>query len=225
MLRRGFFSVVAFSVVAGLVVSCGGGNTGPLPDGAGLLADSATAMRTVQSAQISLEVEGELLPKVPLKSAQGQLTRDGSARGTASVDMGRQLLEVDFVIIGEDLYIGGLPGGYRKTSASSTFLAYDPRVILDPNRGVAAVLASGTAATTEDREEVDGVDSYRLRATFPGQLLGAFVPDTNQELTGQVWIATEGFRLVQAQFPITADTLVTFRFSDYDAPADITAPI
>lgn len=220
MLRWGVLLVVAV-----LVVSCGGGSAGPLPEGAGLLADSATAMRTVLSVRIALNVEGELLPKVPLKSAEGQLTKDGSARGTASVDMGRQLLDVEFVILGADLYIRGPTGGFRKTSASSTFLAYDPRVILDPNRGVAAVLASGTAATTEAREQVGGVDSYRLRATFSGQLLSAFVPDTSQELTGQVWIAAEGFRLVQAQFPITADTLVTFRFSDYDAPANITAPI
>ncbi|MGQ0775652.1 MAG: LppX_LprAFG lipoprotein [Pseudonocardiales bacterium] len=220
MPRWGFLLIVAV-----LVVSCGGGSTGPLPEGAGLLADSATAMRTVMTARINLDVEGELLPKVPLKSAQGQLTKDGSARGTASVDMGRQLLEVEFVILGEDLYLRGPTGGFQKTSASSTFLAYDPRVILDPDQGVAAVLASGTAATTEDREQVGGVDSYRLGATFPGQLLSAFVPDPSQEITGQVWIAAEGFRLVQAQFPITADTVVTFRFSDYDTPADITAPI
>jgi len=225
MLRRGFISVVAFSVAAVLGVSCGGGSTGPLPDGAGLLADSAAAMRTVQSTRINLEVEGELLPKVPLKSAEGQLTKDGSARGTAAVDMGRQILEVEFVLLGEDLYLKGPTGGFQKTSASSTFLAYDPRAILDPNRGVAAVLAGGTAATTETREQVGGVDSYRLRATFSGEALSAFVPETNQKLTGQVWIAVEGLRLVHARFPITADTVVTFRFSDYNAPADITAPI
>ncbi|MGH3933317.1 MAG: LppX_LprAFG lipoprotein [Pseudonocardiaceae bacterium] len=220
MPRWGFLLVVAV-----LVGSCGGVGGAALPEGAGLLAESATAMRTVMSARVGLDIEGELLPKAPIKSAEGLLTKDGAARGTASVDLGRQFLDVDFVILGEDLYLKGPTGDFRKTSASSTFLAYDPRVILDPNRGVAAVLAGGTAATTEAREQLGGVDSYRLRATFTGPTLGAFVPDTSQEINGQVWIATEGFRLTQARFPITADTVVTFRFSDYDAPANITAPI
>ncbi|MGH3940738.1 MAG: LppX_LprAFG lipoprotein [Pseudonocardiaceae bacterium] len=221
MPRWGFLLVVAV-----LLGACGNGTGGAaLPEGAGLLAGSAAAMRTVLSARVTLDIEGDLLPKAPIKSAEGLLTKDGAARGTASVDLGRQFLNVDFVILGEDLYLKGPTGDFRKTSASSTFLAYDPRVILDPNRGVAAVLAGGTDATTEAREEVDGVDSYRLRATFTGPTLGAFVPDTSQEIVGQVWVATEGSRLVQARLPITPATVVTFRFSDYDTPADITAPI
>lgn len=206
-----------------LLTSCGGQSASSLPDGAELLADSATAMRTVMSARVGIDVEGGL-SGVPLRSAEGQLTRDGSASGTASLDMGQQLLELEFVIIGEDLYIRGPTGGFRRLSASSAFLAYDPTLILDPDRGVAGVLASGTAATTEAREQVGGVDSYRLRATFPSQTLGAFVPGLDQESTGQVWIAAEGFRLVQARFPTTDDTVITLRFSDYNAPANITAP-
>lgn len=221
MLRWGFLLVCAV-----LVGSCGSTAGGAsLPEGAGLLADSATAMQTVMSARLSLEIEGELLPNAPIKSAEGLLTREGAARGTALVDLGRQSLDVDFVILGEDLYLKGPTGDFRKTSASSAFLAYDPRVILNPDRGVAAVLAGGTAVTTEAREEIGGVDSYRVQATFTGQTLSAFVPDSNQAITGQVWIAAEGFRLVQARFPITADTVVTFLFSDYNTPADITAPI
>ncbi|MGH3916582.1 MAG: LppX_LprAFG lipoprotein [Pseudonocardiaceae bacterium] len=216
-------------VLAVLLVSCGGsggaGNTTSLPDGAELLADSATAMRTVTSARIDLDIEGQLPAGIPLQSAEGQLTQDGSARGTAALDMGQQILQVEFVIIGEDLYLRGPTGGFRKLAAASVFSAYNPTVILNPDRGVAAVLASGTAATTEDREQVDGVDSYRLEATFPGDILGTFMPGTNQETTGQVWIATDGLRLVQARFPTSDNTTITLRLSDYNALADITAPI
>ncbi|MGH8922093.1 MAG: LppX_LprAFG lipoprotein, partial [Actinomycetes bacterium] len=138
--------------------------------------------------------------------------------------MGQQILEVEFVIIGTDLYLRGPTGNFRKLSTSSVFSSYDPTVILDPNRGIAAVLANSTEATTEAREQVDGVDSYRLEATFPGNILATFMPGANQETTGQVWLATEGSRLVQARFPTSDGTTVTLRLSDYNAPADITAP-
>lgn len=211
------------ALLAVLLTSCGGPDEASLPAGAGLLADSAKAMRTVRSARVGIGIEGQL-SGVPLKSAEGLLTNEGSARGTASLDMGQQLLELEFVIIGDDLYLRGPTGGFRKLSASSAFLAYDPTLILNPDRGIAAVLASATTARTETREQVDGVDSYRLQATFPRQALGAFAPRVDRDSTGQVWIATEGLRLVKARFPTSDDTTITLRFSDYDTPASITAP-
>jgi lipoprotein LprG len=128
------------------------------------------------------------------------------------------------VIIGKDLYLRGPTGGFKKLSTSSALLVYDPSVILDPNRGVARVLASGTTAKTEADDPVGNVDAYRVQASFSGQTLGTLVPGLNQNTTGKVWIATNGFQLVQAQFP-TSSGSITFRFSDFDAPADITAPI
>lgn len=217
------------ALLTALVTSCGGAEAGkkdgapPLPDGPGLLADSAEEMRTVTSTRVGINIEGDL-PGVPIKSAEGQLTKEGSAKGTATVDMGRQLLELTFVIIGEDLYLRGPTGGFKKMSTTSAFLVYDPTIILDPDRGVAKVLASGAAAKTEEREQVDGVDSYRVQANFSGQSLSKLVPGFTQDSTSRVWIAADDFRLIQAQFP-TPDGAVTFRFSDFNAPADITPPL
>lgn len=205
-----------------LLASCGGPDKS-LPDGAGLLAESAAAMRETTSARAALDVDGEL-PGVPLASAEGVLTRDGSVEGTAAVDMGEQLLELTFVIVGEDLYLRGPTGDFRKMSTSSAFLVYDPRVILDPERGMAAVLAAGTEAETQAREQVGGVDTFLVQAQFPGRALDELVPGFAADQDSRVWIAADDFRLVQAEFP-TTDGTVTFRFSDYNAPVDITAPI
>ncbi|MGH3795715.1 MAG: LppX_LprAFG lipoprotein [Pseudonocardiaceae bacterium] len=212
------------ALVIALLTSCGqaGQNSPPLPGGATLLADSAKAMRTVTTTRVNIDVQGDL-PDLPIKSAEGQVTKDGSAKGTASVDFGAQPYEVTFVIIGQDLYLRGPTGGFNKMSKSSAFLVYDPTAILDPNRGAAKVLASGAGAETEGREQVDGVDAYRVRASFSGQSLGKLVPGFTQDKTAEVWIASNGFRLVRAQFP-TKNGSITFRFSDYDAPADISPP-
>jgi lipoprotein LprG len=219
--------VVVFlaALFVALVTSCAGTGGQPkatLPDGTALLADSAKAMRAVTTTHFTLDVQGNT-PGVQLRSADGQLKRDGSAKGVAKVDEGRQLLELQFVIIGQDLYLTPPTGRIQKLPLSFAGAVYDPSVILNPDRGIAAALASGTGATTEAREQVDGVDSYRLRVTFPAQPLGAVVPELAPDKSSEIWVAAQGSRLVKAQFPTTYGT-GTVHFSDFDAPVDIAPP-
>jgi lipoprotein LprG len=196
-----------------------------LPDGTRLLADSATAMRTVTSTRFNVDVKGNAL-EIPFRSATGQLTREGAAQGTVQRDQGGQVVELTVVVLGDKLYVRGATGPFLKLDASNLSAFYDPRPILDPDRGIAAVLASGREATTEAREQVGGVDTYRLQVNFPVQPLGTLLPGPDQEdKTGQIWIAVQGSRLVQAQFPATdPESTITIRFSEYDVPVDITAP-
>ncbi len=219
------FALFAALVIAALT-SCSAADEQKiaLPDGARLLADSSTAMRTVTSTRFNVDVQGNV-PEIRLQSANGQLTQEGSAKGTASLEQGGQVVELEFVILGETLYLRPPTGPVQKLPSSLAGAVYDPSVILDPDRGVAAVLASGTGATTEAREQVGGVDSYRLRVNFPAQPLSTLVPGPPRDKTGQIWIAVQGSRLVQAQFPATdPEGRITVRFSEYDVPVEITAP-
>lgn len=218
-----FFAFIAALIIA-LVTSCSGisGQKANLPNGAGLLADSAKAMREVTTTHFAVEVEGNS-PGVQLRSAEGQLTRTGSAKGIAKVDEGAQLLELQFVIIGQDIYLRPPTGPVQKLPLSFAGTVYDPSVILNPDRGIAAALASGTGPTTETREQVDGVDTYRLQVKFPAQPLGSLVPQLAQDKTSEIWVATQGSRLIKAQFPTTYGS-TTVHFADFDAPVDITPP-
>jgi lipoprotein LprG len=217
------FAAVITSLIIALVTACGGaGQTGTLPQGATLLADSAKAMRTVNTTRFAFDVQGNA-PGVQLRSAEGQLTREGSAKGTAKVDEGRQLLELQFTIIGQDLYLRPPTGPVQKLPLSFAGTVYDPSIILNPDRGIAAALASGKDPSTQAREQVDGVDSYRLQVTFPAQPLGTLVPGLAPNKPSDIWVAVQGSRLIKAQFP-TDTGGITAHFSDYDAPAQITAP-
>jgi len=218
-----FFAFIAALIIA-LVTSCSGssGQTANLPNGAALLGDSAKAMRAVTSTHFAVEVEGNS-PGVQLRSAEGQLTRAGSAKGIAKVDEGAQLLELQFVIIGQDLYLRPPTGPVQKLPLSFAGQVYDPSVILNPDRGIAAALASGTGSTTETREQVDGVDTYQLQVKFPAQPLGSLVPQLAQDKTSDIWVAAQGSRLIKAKFPTTYGS-ATVHFSDFDAPVDITPP-
>ena len=193
-----------------------------LPDGAQLLTDSATAMRTVTTTHFIVDVQGNA-PEIPFQSADGRLTREGSAKGIVRRNQGGKIVELEIVVVGDQLYLRGATGPYLKLQASNLSAFYDPRPILNPDRGIASVIDSGKEATTEAREQVDGVDCYRLRVTFPAQPLGTLVPGPAQDRTGEVWVAVQGSRLMQARFPASNGTL-TVRFSEFDVPVEITAP-
>ncbi|HKR48939.1 MAG TPA: LppX_LprAFG lipoprotein [Pseudonocardiaceae bacterium] len=225
-LRTLLAPVVIATVVLALITSCSAveEQKATLPDGTRLLADSATAMRTVTSTRFAIDIQGNV-SEIRLRSAEGQLTREGSAKGTANINQGTQVVELGFVILGETLYLRPPTGPVQKLPLSLAGAVYDPSVILNPDRGIAAVLASGKGATTEAREQVGGVDSYRLRVDFPAQPLSTLVPGPPKDKTGQIWVAAEGFRLVQAQFPAAdPDGKIIVRFSEYDVPVEITAP-
>lgn len=215
------------ALVIALVTSCGssgGQRSATLPDGATLLANSATAMRAVTTTHFTLTVQGNT-SQVQVRSAEGELTREGSAKGTAKLDEGSQLLELPFVVIGQTLYLHLPTGPVQKLPAAALSTYFDPRPILDPDRGIASLLASGQGATTEAREQIDGVDSYRLTVNFPAQALKTLAPGLGltSDKTSELWVATQGSRLIKAQFPTTYG-MITVQLSDFDAPVTITPP-
>jgi lipoprotein LprG len=216
-------SALIMSAIVTLVTACGAGQTN-LPQGATLLAESAQAMRGVTTTHFRFDVQGNT-PTVQLRSAEGQLKQDGSAQGTGRVDEGRQTLEMPFVLIGDTLCLRPPTGPPQKLPASMIKTYFDPGSILNPDRGIAAVLASGQqGATTEAREQVNGVDTYRVQTKFPAQPLGALAPGLGitPDKTSEVWIAAQGFHLVKAQLPTSYGT-VAAQFSDYGAPVQITS--
>jgi lipoprotein LprG len=215
------------AVLVALITSCGGSPepkkppVPTLPAGAELLTKSSQAMRTVETTKFSINVQGDVR-SIPFKDAKGQLTKEGQAKGTATIEFG-QVVEVEFVITDDALYLRGPTGGFQKLPASAAGMVYDPKAILDPERGISKVLPQGRQAKTEGREQVGGVDTYRVRVSFPAGTLDKFVPGLTKETNGLVWIAAQGSHLVQAQFPAQGG-MVLVQLSDFDSPADIRAP-
>lgn len=221
MVRRRLPALALLLALLALAVpACAGGEE--LPDGAQLLSRSAETMREVNSARFALELEGNV-GGLLIESAQGRLTREGEAAGTATITQGGQLSELEFVLTGDTLYLKGPTGGFRELPASFAASVYDPSTILDARRGVAALLEGATGAVTEARESVNGVDAYRVGATFPAEVLGGLIPAVTKDTKGQVWIGAQRPYLVQARFELPGG-IVTVRLSDFDAPVDIAPP-
>ncbi|MEV4178109.1 LppX_LprAFG lipoprotein [Nonomuraea sp. NPDC049709] len=213
MLRK--LLVVAVLALASACSSGGGG--AELPAGPDLMKKSSEAMKGVKSAGFSITTEGK--PKVPVKKADGRLTAEGDADGTITLDVLGTLQEVTFALIGDTVHFKGPTGGFQQMTRDQLAQFYDPSVILEPTKGIAQLLASGTDP------KVEGVESgsYRVATTFPGTVVGQIIPGVTQGVNGKVWIDQATSRLTKASLPLQ-DGTVTVSFSDYDAPVTITPP-
>jgi lipoprotein LprG len=202
--------------------------TGNLPAGDTLLKDSATAMRDVKTAKFLITADATVAG-LNLKRAEGTLTKEGDAQGTAEINESGQDEELSCVIVGDQIYIKGPTGGYQKMPLALAASVYDPSAILDPDRGIAKVLSTATDAKTEAQESVDGKPAWRVAMTANGDDLSTIVPGMSGKVPAKVWISTTDKRLLKATFTApdsggTKGGTVNVTFSDYDAPATITAP-
>ncbi|WP_406673030.1 LppX_LprAFG lipoprotein [Nonomuraea sp. N2-4H] len=204
--------------VLALATACSSGGAGAeLPAGPDVMKKAVDAMKTVKSAGFSIATEGK--PNVPLKKADGRLTAEGDADGTITLEALGSLLEVTFAVVGDTVHFKGATGGFQKMTRQQLAQIYDPSVILEPTKGVAQLLASGTDPKVEAVEN----GSYRVATTFPGSVVGQIVPGVTQGVNAKIWIDQASGRLTKASLPLEGGT-VTVSFSDYDAPVTIKPP-
>jgi lipoprotein LprG len=202
-------------------------STTSLPDAGALLADSATAMRAIKTAKFLITADGEI-SGLSLRRAEGTLTREGSAEGTAQIEQSGTNVDLTFVIVGDKIYIKGPTGGYQALPLSLAASVYDPSAILDPDKGVAKLLSAAADPKTEAAESVGSTDAWRVAITVSGTDLAAVIPGASGDIPGKVWLGKEDKRLHKAVFTLPADGgstgTVTVTFSEFDTPADIKAP-
>jgi lipoprotein LprG len=206
----------------------GATSTGNLPAADALLKGCAAAMRDVQTAKFQITADATVAG-LNLKRAEGTLTKQGNAQGTAQITEAGLDVELSFVIVGDKIYIKGPTGGYQTMPLALAASVYDPSAILDPDRGIAKVLSSATDAKTEASDSVDGKPAWRVAMTANGDDLATIVPGMSGKVPAKVWISTTDKRLLKATFTMPASGgakggTVTVTFTDYDAPATITAP-
>lgn len=212
-----------------LLTGCTSGGTPNLPAAGTLLSSSGRAMRSVTSVHFAIDVEGTLAG-VPIRNASGDLNARGQARGNAKISELGQFVQVDFVLVGRTFYVKGPTGGYQRIPAVLAGNLFDPTAILDPDRGVAKVLASVRGARTMARESVDGTNSYRVTGTIDENVVSALVPGIGRDVDATVWVAVAGRHLpVRAEFRVpgaggSQGARVDVDLSRINDPVSVTAP-
>lgn len=199
-----------------------------LPAAEGLLKESATAMGGIKSAKFLITADGTIAG-VALKRAEGVLTKEGSAQGTAQVEQMGATVELAFTIVGQTMWLKGPTGDYQQLPLALAASVYDPSAILDPDRGIAKVLGTASDGKTEGTEAVDGQETYRVAANSSSETLVNVVPGVTGSVPGKFWIAKDGKKLLKAAWALPAvgeakGGTVTVTFKEFDAPVTITAP-
>ena len=223
-------SALAGALALALVVlsACTSNSTTATPTVATLtatevLAKSSAVMAAVTSAKFSLAIDGEL-PTVIVQSAQGDLTAAGDAQGTAKIVQLGQLIEVEFVLAGGDLYIKGPTGGFGKVPAALAGGIYNPSAILDPERGVAKVLTSVTNPTITS---TDG-GSWQVSGTVPAAVAAELVPGIANDVAALLTISMATSELTAAQFTLDGSdgkpATAKVELSDFNETVSISPP-
>jgi lipoprotein LprG len=212
------------------LTACGAGGPSepPLPAGQDLLAKSASTMAAVQTAAIDVQVD-PALSTLPVRSATGKLTASGDAIGTATLNQGSSPVEFNFVITKGTLYLKGPTGRYQRLPLALAASIYDPTALLNPDRGIAALLRTATNGTTQAREDVNGAPAYRVHANLDPALVSAVVPGLAGANSGTVWLDQASSRLLKAQVEVPnpaggAPAPVTLTLSDLNAPVTVAPP-
>ncbi|MFE9743267.1 LppX_LprAFG lipoprotein [Saccharothrix saharensis] len=213
--RRALIGSLVLALVAGCTSSGGGG--GSLPDGPDLLAKASAGMKSVTSTHFTIKVDGEL-PGVTVKDAEGDLNAEGQSQGRAKVEQFGQLIEVEYVLVEQDLYFKGPTGGFTKLPAALAGQVYDPTAILDPDEGVAKVLADARDAKTVSND--DGVAV--VEATVPRDVVAGLVPGIDADVASRFSLKDE--RLQQALFTLPGGAKVTIELSDFNKPVTVSPP-
>lgn len=200
-------------------------------EAATILKQAAEAMRKVTGMHVNLTVDGDV-PNLRVTKLEGDISNSPQtvATGSATMLVGNKQEDAKFVYVDGHLYSDlGQPGTYTDFGDGASI--YNVSVLLDPNQGLANLLANLKEASVTGSEQVNGVATTKITgnsaaddiATLAGSRLTSAdvttVPTT-------VWIATDGSsHLVQIKILPTPATSVTLTMSDWGKQVTATKPV
>lgn len=202
-----------------------------LPDGKGLLTESAQALDGVNTVHFLLKVEGNRASNFQITEAEGTITREGSVSATAKVLQAGTLVEYEYIVFDNVPYLKGPTGGFRQVPVEIYSRIFDPTGLLGGERSLPNALREVENAETEDTEQIDGVDTYRITGELdPTQVEGLSLLASGVEGEATIWVDQDTKQMARARVPFTVsgtegETVVTVSLSRFNEPADIKAPV
>jgi lipoprotein LprG len=226
--RRRLFAVVlaTTTLIFAPLAGCSSDKTSsaPLPDAATLLKESTETTRNLKSVHLEIKVDGDI-PNLPVHTLSGDLTNAPAvaAKGNANISVLGQTLDADFVVADTHLFAALSPDKWSDFGPAADI--YDPSVILDPDRGLANVLANFSDGKSDGRETINGVQAVRVKGTISADGISNIVPGVTHPVPGTAWIREDGNHdLVRASAEISSGNSITLTLSDWNKPVTVTKP-
>lgn len=221
------FSALLTTVL--LFAGCSSSNTSTadLPEAATLLSDSQKATAALKSVHLELSVNGTI-EGLPIESLSGDLANEPAvaAQGKATIIfLGQKVEDVEFVVADGVLYGALTPGSWTDFGPASDI--YDVSAILNPQKGLANILANMTDPKNDSVEEINGVEAVKVTGTVSADAVNKIAPDikATAPVPGTAWVKTDGdHALVQAKLDISEGNSVQMTLSKWDEPVTVTKP-
>lgn len=222
-------TLVAVLLGGAALVGCGSEkNDAPLPEAATALTESAATTRNEQSVHLQLTVNGEI-KELPIVTLSGDLTNAPAvaAQGTADLMfLGQKLTDVGFVVVDGDLYAAITKGANMQNFGPAADI-YDVSAILNPDNGLANVLASFTDPKAVGREAISGADAVKITGTVSAEAVNKIAPQlkASAPTPATAWIREEdGHPLAQVTLEPSAGNSITMTLTEWGKTVTVTKP-
>ncbi|RDH76721.1 LppX_LprAFG lipoprotein [Mycolicibacterium moriokaense] len=221
--------LTALFATAVLLVGCSSSSdksSESLPDAAALLKDSNAATRDLKSVHLELTVQGKL-ENLPIKTLSGELTNVPAvaAQGNTKLDFQGSDVDANFVVIEGTLYVALSGDSYIDMGPAAD--VYDIAAILNPDTGLANVLANFSDPKSDSTETINGVETVKVTGQVSADAVNKIAPPIKATgpVPGTAWIEKDGgHKLVQAKLEPSEGNSVQMTLSDWDKPVTVTKP-
>ena len=197
-----------------------------LPDAAGLIQQSIATTKTLKSAHLEIAVNGKI-DGLPVKRLSGDLTNVPAVaiKGSSTISMGGSDIDIELVVLDGTLYAALTPNSWLDMGPAVE--VYDPSVILNPDTGLANMLASVSDATSAGFETIGGVPTVKITGNVAPEAVNKLIPQLKATgpLPATMWIEKDApNQLVQAQIDQSDSNNVQLTLSEWDKPVTVTKP-
>jgi lipoprotein LprG len=198
-----------------------------LPDAATLLQQSAETTKSQASVHLKLAVQGQI-KNLPIELLEGDLTNAPAvaAQGKANLYVFNQKVDdVSFVVADGNLFATLTPGGTFQNFGPAADI-FDVSLILNPDIGLANLLANFSDAKSDDRETINGVNAVRVTGNVSADAVNKLIPElATGPVPATAWIAEEGnHELVQAKLEPSSGNTATITLTDWGKPVTVNKP-
>jgi lipoprotein LprG len=230
MQQRPRIAVLVSLVTAVLLVAgCSSSSkpSGPLPDAATLIKDSAETTRQQTSVHLLLTVTGDI-KELPIAKLDGDLTLKPAVAAQGKADivfMGQKVEDVDFAVVDGTLFGALTPGSFTDFGPAADI--YDVSAILSPDLGLANILTNFSDAKAEGRETLNGVDTVKVTGKVTGEAVNGIAPQIGAAgpVPATAWIREDGnHELMQAKLDVSPGNSVQMTLTDWGKTVNVTKP-
>jgi hypothetical protein len=222
--------VLVVLVLVAALVGCG--STESL-DARQVLQAASDTTAALKSVQLDLKFgSGFTVQGVELVSATGKFRAPSDSDIVAKAKSGGGFLEPELLTTGGKIYFKAIQLlAFQELTADQALQYPDVARLLDKNHGLAPAIARGRNAKLDAAEPVDGVDCYKVEATYgPNEMNQALAPlHLTDDIHATLWVAKGDHLVRRLRFEghlFTADqtTFAEVHLHDHNGPVDIPSP-